>query len=230
MPLINNQRKWADGPANRLPIRPQATQFRLKKAITAAVALVLVVLIAACTVACSKKVDTNQSSNASVKSDGVVETAVNSQPVKQSLSGDVWLDEQLERIALENGNDLWNCFIFVAEFPYYYDAIYPEGAWEVPFAKEMLINGGGNCYGYAALFCMLARQLGFDAGVISGEVQTYYWTDYGWEPGWTAHAWVEIYYEDEVYVCDPDAKHEVESYHDFFWSTYEYAGLFYRYL
>ena len=204
--------------------------IRLKKTLNAVLVLALVLLVALCTVACSKKADSNQSSSASVKSDGASESAVNSQPVKQSLSGDVWLDEQLERIAAENGNDLYNCFIYVSEFPYFYDTINPEGAWEVPFAREMLINGGGNCYGYAGLFCMLARQLGFNAGVISGEVQTYYWTDYGWEPGWTAHAWVEIYYEDEIYVCDPNAQHEIEGYSNFFFSTYEYAGLFYRFI
>ena len=42
--------------------------------------------------------------------------------------------------------------------------------WEVQEALTMLNTGRGNCYCYAAVFCLLARQLGYDAEAVSGGV------------------------------------------------------------
>ncbi len=68
-----------------------------------------------------------------------------------------------------------------------------EEGWELEEARTMLRTKRGNCYNYAGAFWALARQLGFDARVVSGKV--------GWSS--RAHAWVEIDGADGVtYIYD----------------------------
>ena len=79
--------------------------------------------------------------------------------------------------------------------------VYPLGAegWAVPEAKQLLTDGAGNSYGFAAAFYELAAFLGYDPNLISGII-------YGNQEefdardgsrveairGFQPHAWVEI--------------------------------------
>lgn len=66
--------------------------------------------------------------------------------------------------------------------------------WEVPEALTMLRTGRGNCYCYAGVFCLLARQLGYDAAAVSGGVN--------WNP--RPHGWVEIEFDGTPYIFDTE--------------------------
>lgn len=65
--------------------------------------------------------------------------------------------------------------------------------WEVEVAKEMLQNGYGNCYHYAAVYCVLAWGLGYEAEGISGLAMALV------EP----HGWVAMEFDGETFVYDP---------------------------
>ena len=66
--------------------------------------------------------------------------------------------------------------------------------WEAAEALTMLDTGRGNCYSYAAVFCLLARQLGYDAEAVSGGVN--------WNP--RPHGWVEITFDEVPYIFDTE--------------------------
>lgn len=73
---------------------------------------------------------------------------------------------------------------------------YPAGSedWVNEAASFILKNGKSNCYGFAALFCLCARQLGYQAYVVAGH--EYSTTN--------EHAWVMIDWEDgQSYLFDP---------------------------
>lgn len=137
-----------------------------------------------------------------------------------SLTGDGWLDGQLATIASNHGNDLYSCFLYVSNFSYQTMDLYPQGNWAPPYAKEMLVNNGGNCYRYAALFCCLAWQLGYDANVVSG------WTP-GYAGGQEPHGWVEIYIDGVTYVCDPCLANSLRGY-NWYMFTYHNAPASYN--
>ena len=58
----------------------------------------------------------------------------------------------------------------------------------------MFSTGNGNCYSYAAAFCMLARAVGFDAYAMAGTAD---FMD-------NAHGWVEIELDGVGYLFDPE--------------------------
>ena len=64
-------------------------------------------------------------------------------------------------------------------------------------------NGKGNCYVMAAMFCEMARLLGYDAHLISGKVPLL-------KGGYGPHSWTEINVNGTVYVCDPDFTNETK--------------------
>jgi len=111
-------------------------------------------------------------------------------------SGDLWLDNQIRSICAAHKNNLQSCFNYVAGFRYRTASLYPTGNWAVPLAHDMLVNNSGNCYRYAALFCCIAKQLGYDATVVSGAVPSV-------SAGRAPHGWVEIRKDGKTYVCDP---------------------------
>jgi uncharacterized protein YjdB len=111
-------------------------------------------------------------------------------------SGDLWLDNQIRSICAAHKNNLQSCFNYVAGFRYRTASLYPTGNWAVPLAHDMLVNNSGNCYRYAALFCCIAKQLGYDANVVSGSVPSV-------SQGKAPHGWVEIHKNGQTYVCDP---------------------------
>ncbi len=69
-----------------------------------------------------------------------------------------------------------------------------DTGWELEEARTMYSTGRGNCYCYAAVFYYLARQLGFDARIISGVV------GYARSP----HGWVEIDIDGETCIFDTE--------------------------
>lgn len=81
-------------------------------------------------------------------------------------------------------------------FSYLRRNAYDFGAkgWEIEDAKKMFTTKRGNCYSYAATFWALARGLGYDAVAISGTMTKTY------QP----HSWVEIAFDGEYFVFDPE--------------------------
>ena len=73
---------------------------------------------------------------------------------------------------------------------------------QLEFAGKILSTGKGDCYNFAAVFCLLARKLGYLASPIVGECG-YSWN---WYP--IAHGWVEIEMDGETYLFDP----QIENY------------------
>lgn len=71
--------------------------------------------------------------------------------------------------------------------------------WETNLALEMIRNGKGNCYRFAALDTMLARKLGFQATGISGEIDT--------GNGFVPHGWVQINENGKILLCDPEIQY-----------------------
>ena len=71
------------------------------------------------------------------------------------------------------------------------------------YAEYGFTNEKGNCYVMAAMFCEMARLLGYDAHLISGRVPLK-------AGGYGPHSWVEVNINGTVYVCDPDFAHETE--------------------
>ena len=140
-------------------------------------------------------------------------------PLKPN-TGDAWLDEQLELIAKKHDYDLWRCFVYVSTFPYEEGPEYPTGDWENEYAKSMLVNGAGNCYCYAALFCLLARTLGYNAQVIAGHVPSF-------TEGDAPHGWVEIRMNGQTYLCDAGFHSGIPSL-NWYWVTYANAPVKYQ--
>lgn len=96
----------------------------------------------------------------------------------------------------------------------YYDV--GETGWELEDARVMFRTKRGNCYNYTAAFWALARQLGYDARVISGGV--------GWSE--RPHGWVEIDNEEGVpYIYDTELEMSYRNkgvyYYNFFHMSYD---------
>ena len=93
-----------------------------------------------------------------------------------------------------------------------------DTSWLNDEAYSMLSTGYGNCYGYAAVLCQLARALGFDACVYSGTIGI----------ANSEHGWVEMDIDGETYIFDPEMemafwKDQYQTI-DMFMMTYEEAA------
>lgn len=80
-----------------------------------------------------------------------------------------------------------------------YCSYYPSGrtGWQRELAYLALVQGGGNCYGFACAFAALAREVGYDPYLVCGRVSG---TRDGASDGMTRHCWVSIngaYYDPE---------------------------------
>jgi hypothetical protein len=145
--------------------------------------------------------------------------------IYSNYSGNANLDQKLQWIINNktgtSGDVLWKSFDYASHsFRYISGSLYPTGDWSVPFAIEMVDQGGGNCYRFAALFCWLARAYGYDARVVSGSVPSL-------SSGWAPHGWVEIYKDGQVYVCDPDMENAYPG-RGWYMTTYSQAPITYR--
>ena len=128
-------------------------------------------------------------------------------------TGDEELDELLYAVVDEYTDEsmtdeerLHAVFRYVAtSFGYLRRNYYDPGdhSWLNKEAKTMLTERCGNCYNFAATFCLLARCVGFDAKEYSGTI-------YGQaQPGETRppdrpHGWVEIEIDGASCIFDPD--------------------------
>ena len=119
-------------------------------------------------------------------------------------SGDPELDELIQTVLdeyyspeLSRDELLKKVFDYtVNSFKYKRRTFYKSGdrSYAVEAAKIMLSERTGNCYNYAATFCMLARALGYDAYVCSGVVGR------DKDP----HGWCEMLIDDVPYICDAE--------------------------
>jgi len=138
-------------------------------------------------------------------------------------SGNASLDSRIRTIQSQlgsTGDVLLKSFNYVRAFPYIRTPDIPTGDYSVPYALSMLQKHGGNCYRFAALFCVLARAYGYNAKVISGTVPRI-------GGGRAPHGWVEITQNGKVYVCDPDLSKNYPS-RNWFMFTYSQAPTDYR--
>lgn len=142
-------------------------------------------------------------------------------------SGDAQLDELVRNYldglvdpSAMSGEEMLNQVFYsvVANLRYrkgnYYSPGEPAG-WEIDEAKAALRNRAGNCYSFAASFCVLARALGYPAQAYTGSVRTeeaalpYTYTDIRGNtvelpPNRCPHGWVEIEIDGETLFFDPE--------------------------
>lgn len=120
-------------------------------------------------------------------------------------TGDKSLDKSISTILDKNVKKtgevgLKQAFDYVVKMPYKsLGSTSPKGKWSVGGAKKMIKNKGGNCYESAALFCWLAKGLGYDAKVVSGKTSG------------RAHGWVEVKLGGKTYICDPNSTWRITS-------------------
>ena len=102
------------------------------------------------------------------------------------------------------GWDMQAAFKAASAIPYYgHTADMPQTAdtsmeWYADYGFK---NGKGNCYVMAAMFCEMAKSMGYEAHQISGKVPLL-------AGGYGPHSWVEVVVNGTTYVCDPDFTNE----------------------
>lgn len=90
------------------------------------------------------------------------------------------------------------CYQYVLDHTTYkrtYDT--PSGDWTRQYASDIYDTGKGNCYRYAAAFAYLAKGLGYQVHVCTGQISAA-------RGGLTPHGWVEIWDGTQWLICDPD--------------------------
>lgn len=105
------------------------------------------------------------------------------------------------------------CYEYVLDFTSYqrsYET--PSGDWVGPYAAELLTTGKGNCYRYAAAFACLAKGIGYEARVATGQIKAA-------RGGVTPHGWTEVKIDGEWYLFDPDMEDAKKW--DFYKKTYD---------
>lgn len=112
-------------------------------------------------------------------------------------TGDKKLDKQINKILdtkIKKSGDagLKKAFDYVSKMKYKSSATLPKGKWAVKGASKMIANKGGNCYESAALFCQLAKGMGYNAKAVAGKTSGH------------PHGWVEIKVSGKWYICDPN--------------------------
>ena len=134
-------------------------------------------------------------------------------------SGNAELDEIVDGIIAEQTTEemddmekLKAVYLYVVKnFSYRKGEIYEIGqtGWIADEALKLFTTGRGNCYSYAAGFCVLARALGYEAcaysGTCAGETE---------EPD--PHGWVEIELDGKTYFCDAEIEYRSDPYRNMF--------------
>lgn len=113
------------------------------------------------------------------------------------------------------------CFDYTVNSNSYkrYNSFSKYEGWEMDYAYEMITNHQGNCYRFAAEFMFLARELGYDAKIVTGLVTAR-------AGGFLPHGWCEINQKGTIYVCDPDLKYETGN-SKYYMTTYGNIGTTY---
>jgi uncharacterized protein YjdB len=113
----------------------------------------------------------------------------------------------------------WNlraAFNYAASLTYYRNVPVPASGQHLEgYARYGFENGRGNCYVMAAVFCRMARELGYECYLVEGYVPKI-------GGGTTVHGWTEIVVNGRTYVCDPDFTHETN--HNGYMITYGTSG------
>ena len=148
-------------------------------------------------------------------------------------TGNAMLDGYLQQALIDSGaaeltgmEALQAVYMYVKDYGEY--LVRPEDAvplppaatgWEYDRALRFFRYGGGTCYGYAAAFGLLARALGENAYIISGQVNQYY----------GAHSFVVIPEDGVDWIYDPEledtrpTRHEdLELFHMQNFGVYDY--------
>lgn len=100
------------------------------------------------------------------------------------------------------GWDLRSAFNYAASLTYYRSVAVPASGNHLEgYAAYGFETGKGNCYVMAAVFCRMARELGYECYLVEGYVPKI-------GGGTTVHGWAEIVVNGRTYVCDPDFTHE----------------------
>jgi hypothetical protein len=100
------------------------------------------------------------------------------------------------------GWDLRNAFNYAASLSYYRAVSVPASGQHLEeYAKFGFENGKGNCYVMAAVFCRMAKELGYECYLVEGYVPKR-------GGGTTVHGWTEVVIDGRTYVCDPDFTNE----------------------
>lgn len=134
-------------------------------------------------------------------------------------TGNTALDDTLAGIlrrhtddSMTNAQKLRTAYAYVRDnFTYIKRKLISKGqtGWEPAYAEAFLRDGRGNCFGYAATFCLLARELGYDAHTVVG------WLGKNRQP----HGWVEIELDGTTYVYDAELEMKYRS-SNFFQARY----------
>ena len=111
---------------------------------------------------------------------------------------------QLETLANERltlcGGTLRDAYNWAVAIPYSYSYAVNNVQG---YAIQGFQNSCGDAFVKAAVFCMMARQLGYEARMIHGYVP-------GAGGGMIEHAWVEIDNDGNTLICDPDFEYETK--------------------
>lgn len=104
--------------------------------------------------------------------------------------------------ANELGNDLKSCYDWCAKggITYVTDWALDENLGINHYATRGFA-GSGDCYDMACCFALMARCLGYDCAVISGQVPLR-------GGGVSPHCWTEITIDGQRVICDPDFEYE----------------------
>ena len=87
---------------------------------------------------------------------------------------------------------LYACWRYVVGGHIGYWSVYPnlgQAGWQRSLALNTLVNGGGNCYGFACAFAALAQEVGYKPYMVYGYVPG---SRDGRADGMTRHCWVQI--------------------------------------
>lgn len=157
---------------------------------------------------------------------GAVSYSMNFSVQQSRLAGDVNIVlSQSSNGSTDPGTQLRNSYNWVVNnisyrtlpIPMQPETGYTSEQWYAIYGIE---QRAGNCYCYAAAFAAVARQLGYDATMISGSVPLL-------AGGYGPHAWVELNINGVTYVCDPESQREYPNY-GFYMVTYATAPYAYR--
>lgn len=130
-------------------------------------------------------------------------------------SGDTELDQMISEVLqilidqhpeADREELLWDAFVYTRDHIFYVNRAllyFGDQGWEIEKAKEGLTTATGNCYTYAAEFCMLGRALGYQMSVISGLVLSY-----------QSHGWCVSEEDGERFIYDTELAMRVESGYD----------------
>ena len=88
----------------------------------------------------------------------------------------------------------------------------PAGDWTGTYATDILTTGKGNCYRFASGFAYLAKGLGYESRVATGQIKSK-------KGGVTPHGWTEIKIGDVWYLFDADMQDS--NGRDYYMKTYE---------